>query len=162
MMTTAPTGTLLRLPKGYEPKNPARPLPWSHAEHRLDAATVYWLATTRPGGAPHVAPIWAIWGGGALYFDGYDTATWARNLATNPAASIHLESGTDVLIVDGEVTVVPAIEDEALAAHIVERWTKKYKTLVPDPARDRLWRLRVRRARGWTAFPDDVTTWRFD
>jgi len=33
---------------------------------------------------------------------------------------------------------------------------------VPDPGQSRLFRLQVHRARGWTAFPDDVTAWSFD
>lgn len=161
-MSTQPIGQSLRLPRGYEPTNAARLLPWSHAEERLDAAKVFWLATTRRNGSPHVAPIWAIWADGALYFDGYDTAAWARNLAVNPAASIHLESGTDVVIVDGEVTSVPSIADASLASFIVDRWIAKYETLVPDPTTGRLFRLRVRRARAWTAFPDGVTIWTLD
>jgi hypothetical protein len=34
------------------------PLDWSHAEERLERARNYWIATTRPDGTPHAAPVW--------------------------------------------------------------------------------------------------------
>lgn len=45
-------------------------LPWAWAEDRLAGAETYWVATTRPGGRPHLVPIWAAWLDGRLWFEG--------------------------------------------------------------------------------------------
>jgi hypothetical protein len=42
----------------------AEPIPWSRALEQLEAAasrTTHWLATTRPGGGPHIAGVGAPW-----------------------------------------------------------------------------------------------------
>jgi nitroimidazol reductase NimA-like FMN-containing flavoprotein (pyridoxamine 5'-phosphate oxidase superfamily) len=92
-----PTSRRLKFPRGYQIAASDAPLlPWSHVAERLERAHNYWLATTRPDGRPHVTPVWGAWVDDAFYFDGIWTARWARNLATNPAATVHLESGTDV------------------------------------------------------------------
>src|SRR5947208_996633 len=67
-------------------------LPWSHAEALLRSAPNYWLATVRPDGRPHVTPVWGAWVESALYIDGNPHAQWMRNLRSNPAISVHLES----------------------------------------------------------------------
>src|SRR5262245_61759074 len=66
-------------------------LSWPHVVERLENARSYWLGTTRPDGRPHATPIWGCWVDGALYFDGSPETQWARNMAKNPAITIHLE-----------------------------------------------------------------------
>jgi hypothetical protein len=155
----APEASRLRLPQGYRsPESDGPVLDWSWARTRLEEASIYWLATADPAGRPHVAPLWGVWVADALYFDGFATARWARNLASNPAAALHLESGTEVVVVDGRVDdVVPpaAVAEQAVAA-----WSRKYGQLVPEPARG-LYRLTPHVARGWASFPADVTRWTF-
>jgi len=141
-------------------KETAGRLPWSHATERLERARTYWLATTRPDGRPHVTPIWGVWVGGALYFDGLPTTRWARNLAANPAIAIHLESGEDVVILEGAAEEVTT--DEETAAAIVRAWDGKYGRLHPEPATRGVFRLRPRAARAWSrASLEDGTRWRF-
>jgi hypothetical protein len=134
-------------------------LRWSHVVERLEQALNYWLATTRPDGRPHVTPVWGAWVEQALYFDGLATARWARNIARNPAAAIHLESGTDVVILDG--VVEDLVTDAATALRIRDVWDAKYGRLHPDPATGGIFRLRPRTARAWSQFPEDATRWRF-
>jgi hypothetical protein len=157
-----PIAERLPLPKGYGGAAGERVvLPWRHAEERLVGARNVWLATTRPDGRPHVAPIWSVWIDGALYLDGFPTARWARNLAANPVAAVHLESGDDVLILEGVVEDVARVDDPDLAARIVAAWDAAYGELHPDPAGQGMYRFRPRTARGWTRFPQDATRWRF-
>jgi nitroimidazol reductase NimA-like FMN-containing flavoprotein (pyridoxamine 5'-phosphate oxidase superfamily) len=152
-----PPSCRLTMPRGYRVAADADTLlPWSHVVEQLERARNYWLATTRPDGRPHVTPVWAAWVDGALYFDGIYTARWARNLAANPAASVHLESGADVVILEG--TVEDVVPEAELAARIVEAFAAKYVSPLPQAARG-MYRLRPRSVRAWSHFPDDATRW---
>lgn len=171
-------GTLLTMiedrecdePKASRPKAPAsyafsrnlKPLlSWSHARERLEQARNYWLATTRPDSRPHVTPVWGVWVDGALYFDGHPATRWAHNLAANPALSVHLESGDDVVILEG--VAEDLVTEAELGARIVAAWNAKYGRLLPDPAGGGILRLRPRTARAWsTSSLEDGTRWQFD
>ena len=76
-------------------------LPWEWAVERLTSATHVWIATTRPDGRPHAAPVWAVWIDGAIVFESGPNSRRARNIAVNPAVVAHVESGDDIVIVEG-------------------------------------------------------------
>ena len=155
----APPSRRLTIPHGYRVAATVEGLlPWSHVVEQLEQARNYWLATTRPDGRPRVIPVWGAWVDGALYFDGIYTARWARNLAANPAASVNLESGADVVILEG--TVEDVVPEAGLAARIVEVYAAKYVSPLPEAARG-MYRLRPRAVRAWSRFPDDATRWDF-
>jgi hypothetical protein len=85
---------------------------------------------------------------------------WARNLAANPNASIHLESGSDVVIAEGIVDDL--ITDVDLGAAVVNAWNRKYGRLSPNPAESGIFRFRPDIARAWsTETLEDGTRWRF-
>jgi hypothetical protein len=127
---------------------------------RLQTARNYWLATTRPDGRPHTTPVWGVWLDDALYFDGLPSTRWARNLASNPAITVHLESAEDVVIVEGVVDDVAL--DAGLGDRIVEAWDTKYGRLLPDPSGSGMFRMRPRSARAWSdSSLTDGTRWRF-
>ena len=91
------------MPEGYGvPDTEEGVLDWSWAEERLEQALNYWFATTRPDGRPHAMPAWAVWLDGTVYFEGSPLTRRARNIAENPAVVVHLESGDDVVILEGE------------------------------------------------------------
>jgi hypothetical protein len=46
----------------------ARATPWSEVVAVLERAEIYWIATVRADGRPHVTPIPAMWLDGALHF----------------------------------------------------------------------------------------------
>ncbi len=105
-------------------------------------------------------PVWGVWVDGALYFDGLPTTRWARNLAANPVVAVHLESGDDVVILEG--VVEDTVTDAELGARIVEAWAAKYGRPLPGPATEGIFRLRPRSARAWSdASLEDGTRWRF-
>jgi Pyridoxamine 5'-phosphate oxidase len=86
------------------PAPPGELLPWSWAERRLVTARHYWIATTRPNGRPHARPVWGVWLPDGFWFS---TGSLARhNLAANPQITLHLESGSQVVIVDGVAAAV--------------------------------------------------------
>ena len=96
------------MPQGYGvPETEEGLLPWSWATARLEAALNYWFATTRPDGRPHAMPAWAVWLDDSLYFEGSPATRRARNLAENPQVSVHLESGDEVVILEGRAGTRP-------------------------------------------------------
>jgi general stress protein 26 len=162
--TTAHTGSspvsvgLPHIPQHYGLKPRKQYLPWSHAEARLAKSRNYWICTTRPDGRPHSIPVWGSWTDGALYFGTERTSRKARNLAHNPALSVHLESGDDVVILEGTAVEV---SDPAIFRKIDKAYRTKYKTpLHPEAV---LYCVRPRVALAWTEknFPNDATRWKF-
>lgn len=149
-------------PPGYPfSREAAGKLPWSHALRRIEQAPRYWLATTRPDGRPHVTPVWGVWVEGALYFDGHPHTRWARNLAASPLAAVHLESGADVVILEGAVEDLET--DADLGRRVIAAWDTKYGGLHPDPATRGIFRLWPRSARAWSQETlEDGTRWQFD
>ena len=155
-------------PEGYGlPSTTTGMLAWDDVEARLVGGIAYWLATVRPEGTPHVVPRWGVWLDGRFWYDGAPTTRHARNLATNPACALHLESGTEVVIVEGEsaATRAPAT---TLGVRLAAAFGK-YHDLGYSPDAD-AWAgddgggLRVltpRRALAWFAFPTDATRFTF-
>src|SRR5438128_11769 len=76
-------------------------LPWKHAVERLEGSRIYWICTAGADRRPHAMPVWGFWIDDTLYFGtGRDTRK-ARNLAQNPAVVVHLESGDDMVVIEG-------------------------------------------------------------
>lgn len=136
-------------------------LPWSWAVERLTAARNYWLATSRPDGRPHVMPVWGLWLDGALFFSTARRSRKARNLAARPDAVAHLESGDEVVVLEGPVHEVT---DAALLARFADAYAAKYR-FRPEPhdVANAVYALRPRVAFAWREqdFPTSATRWRF-
>src|SRR5947209_16973405 len=96
-------------------------LPWRWATERLTKARNYWIATTRPDGKPHSRPVWGVWLENAFYFSTGSLA--APNLASRPAITVHLESGSQVVIIEG---VAEPISDIVLVEQVVSLYNQKY------------------------------------
>ncbi len=141
-------------------------LPWSWAVERLEQARNYWFSTTRPDGRPHAIPAWAVWLDGALYFEGSPQTRRARNLAVNPALVVHLESGDEVVILEGEAHAAGPPE-RPLAKQLAGAFTAKYAaTHDYRPAPEQwdnggLWAMRPHLAFAWSQFPNTLTRWHF-
>ena len=92
------------------------PIEWDWVTAQLVQSRNYWVATTRNNGKPHVSPVWGLWLDGRIHFATDGASLKARNLARNLSCSVHLESGDDVVIVDG---AVEQISDEATIERFV-------------------------------------------
>ena len=117
-------------------------LPWAWAAHRLAVARNYWIATTRPDGRPHPRPVWGIWMQEAFYFSTGSLA--ASNIAHGSEITVHLESGDEVVIVEG---TAEEVTDMALRESFARLYVEKYHWDV-DPG-DLPYSVRPRVAFGW-------------
>lgn len=142
------------------PEQPANRPPWPEIEQRLATARNYWLSTTRPDGRAHAAPVWGVWHEGGLYFGTSRSSVKGRNLIARETAVIHLESGDEVLILDGVCTEA----DAAAMAPIVPAYFEKYEIEI-DLADDDGWYLCFRplTALSWTEsdFAETASGWDF-
>jgi PPOX class probable F420-dependent enzyme len=144
-------------------------LPWHHARERLENARIYWIGTVRPTGQPHVTPVWGVWIDDHLYFDGNPATRRGRNIAVNPAVTVHLDSGgegKDVVIVEGDAYPIDH-PDHTLTARIAAAYTAKYVAEDYAPGADAwdeggLYVMRPRVAFAWTELFKDTTRWQFD
>ncbi len=131
-------------------------LGWDWAEERLVAARNYWITTTRADGRPHAAPVWGVWLEGALLFGTNPRSVKGRNLARDPRVVAHLESGDEVVIVEGAV----ALMSDAPRLRELERvYGAKYAFDVKFPE---AYELRPDYALAWTESDYPRTATRFD
>ena len=134
---------------------------------RLRASASYWLATTRPDGRPHAAPVWGVLAGGEFWFG--TAGQKARNLRHTPYAVVHGESADDVAILEGPVERRPlsdAPEDVAAAfrAKYADPLTGgpfELAGAAPPDGEAWLYSLRVEAGRAWLegAFEETRTRW---
>lgn len=158
---TAPRASRPALPATYGiPETEEGMLTWGDAVQRLEVARNYWLATARPDGRPHVVAIWGMWVDDAFYCGGAPETRWLRNVAANPAVALHLESGDQVVIVEGEMALYTP--DSDLAARLNQASLAKYGVASdPNDASEATWRLQPRTVLAWTHFPTDATRFTF-
>ena len=120
-------------------------LPWSWATERLNRARNYWIATTRSDGKPHSRPVWGVWLDDAFYFSTGSLA--ASNLVTRPAITVHLESGSEVVIIEG---VTETVNDATLVEQVVSLYNQKYNwNLDPHDLPGPFYAVRPQVAFGW-------------
>ena len=131
-------------------------LDWAWAVERLRAARNYWIASTKPGGAPHAAPVWGLWADGAVVFSTDTESRKGRNLLRDPRATVHLESGDEVVILEGEVERIELDED------LADAYDEKYG-FRPEPGAGLWLRLSPRVAYAWleTDYPRTATRFEF-
>lgn len=168
-MTTPPLPDRSRptLPEGYGlPATTDGMLGWDRVDERLRASKHYWLATVRPNGTPHVVPRWGVWLDGRFYYDGAPTTRHVRNLDHNPACTLTLESGIQVVIVEG-VSLATRADPDALGSRLACSFEKYHPEYTPGPeswADEDGGGLRVivpKRALAWFDFPLDCTRFTF-
>jgi len=155
-----PTVSRPKIPAEYGiPKNDKGLLPWSHVTDRMTQAMHYWICTVGTDGRPHVTPVDGLWFDDKLYFSGSAQTRRNRNLAANPAVSIHLDSSDDVVILHGDANL--HIPDHALALKLTQGSAEKYG-YGPSPEdyeKMGIYIFHPRVVFAWKQFPNDVTRW---
>lgn len=134
-------------------------LPWSRVEEWLEAARNYWVCTTRPDGRPHAKPVWGLWLDGRVMFSTDPNSVTGRNLAAGSPLSVHLESGDEVAILDGETE---RVEDADLLARFAGAYEAKYDIRVDVENRSTpVLALRPKVVLSWeeSNYPETATRW---
>jgi nitroimidazol reductase NimA-like FMN-containing flavoprotein (pyridoxamine 5'-phosphate oxidase superfamily) len=156
---------LPHVPTTYGLKARENYLPFSHAETRLAKSRSYWICTARPDGRPHSIPVWGFWMDGALYFGTARDSRKARNLSHSPAVSIHLESGDDVVILEGTAAEVDR-NDKPTFKKLDAASRAKYNMpmAAPPGGESVVYRVRPRVVLAWTEkdFPNNATRWQLE
>lgn len=134
-------------------------LPWSYVNEQMATSRNYWVSTTQPDGRPHVVPVWGLWLDDTFWFCTDFASRKGRNLAASSQIAVHLESGDNVVILEGTAEVVT---DALLLARFVDAYEAKYdiRPDVSNPAYG-VYRLQARTVFAWQErdFPNSATRW---
>jgi hypothetical protein len=98
-------------------------LDWSWVDEQLAESGMYWVAGTDDGEFPHPRPVWGVWDDDQLLLS-LGSPVVNRALDANPQVTVHLESGTDVVIVEGTASVG---DDDATIERFVHVYDHKYE-----------------------------------
>jgi hypothetical protein len=88
----------------------AGPTPWAAVDAALAQAEIFWIATVRGDGRPHVTPLIAVWHDDSMIFTTGSEEQKAHNLAANPAVALTtganaLHEGLDIVVEGSAVRV---------------------------------------------------------
>jgi len=122
-----------QFPPGYV-EHPSSEVSWEYVAAQLSGAKNYWLCSVRSDGHPHCVPRWGVYLDGKFYYDGSPETRHARNILENPHVSLHLESGSRAIILEG--TSQPAGKPCAeLAGRLSAAYKAKYSAdgYAPEP-----------------------------
>lgn len=171
MVAVEPRPSRPHLPPGYGIDRatgpPGSSLPWAQVRGWLAEAANDWVCTVRPDGRPHAKPVWGLWLERSFVFSTHPETVTARDLRSNPEVAVHLESGDQVVVLEGEAR---RTRDRPFLARFGEIYGDKYRWPVgpddvdpenPDAA---FFVVRPRRAVSWgaaTEVGETMTRWTF-
>ncbi len=100
---------------------------WEDTRAELESAELFWLATVRSDGRPHMTPLVAVWMDDALHFCTGDSEQKAVNLRSNDAVVLltgcnQWDGGTDAVVEGRAVRVT----DRDTLSRLAEVWTRKW------------------------------------
>lgn len=110
-------------------------------------------------------PVWGLWLNGAFYFATDRSSRKSRNLVLNPHAVVHLESGDEVIILEG---VMKEIAEASALRRFADAYSAKYDIKVGVTSKARrttaIFTMRPSTAYAWleSDYPGSATRWQFD
>jgi nitroimidazol reductase NimA-like FMN-containing flavoprotein (pyridoxamine 5'-phosphate oxidase superfamily) len=87
-----------------------------------------WMATTRPDGRPHVAPLWFVWHDDRAYV--MTGGVKLANVRNNGFAALNSEDGDSVVIIEGMARIIP--EEEPLFDVVADLFQQRYDWNIRD------------------------------
>ncbi len=147
------------IPKSYGiPETEDSLLTWDWVMERVVSPTNYWISTVTPAGKPHAVPVWGVWVDGTFYHGGGDDTRRGKNLAQNPHITMHLESGSEVVIIEG---ITEKLTEETIHHELAKRLDTEYMRKYDMEHGLPVWRLVPHKAFAWAEYPTTVTRWTF-
>lgn len=115
----------------------AHAVDWDVTRRALETAELFWIATVRADGRPHVTPLVAVWLDDAIHFATGPDEQKAVNLRGNTQVILmtgcnRRQEGVDI-VVEGEAVRVTG---DALLERLAEAWTSKWDARWQYEARD--------------------------
>jgi nitroimidazol reductase NimA-like FMN-containing flavoprotein (pyridoxamine 5'-phosphate oxidase superfamily) len=100
---------------------------WEVTRSALEAAELFWIATVRADGRPHMTPLVAVWLDEALHFCTGEAEQKAVNLRGNQNVILmtgcnQWDSGLDV-VVEGQAV---RVTDRSMLQRLAEAWARKW------------------------------------
>ncbi len=108
----------------------------AHIDHRLRTEPIIWLSTVRPDGRPHLVPVWFLWDRQTILFFSQPLAQKVRNLLHRNQVVLALnadDEGEDVVIVEGEATLLPAGTVDATLPAFVAKYARLMARIGTSP-----------------------------
>lgn len=90
---------------------------------RLAESRNVWMATVRPDGRPHVAPLWFVYVDDRIWIGTGLGSVRVRNLRRNLAACASLEDGDSPVVAEGTV----ALHETERPVNVVAEFSAKYR-----------------------------------
>lgn len=155
-----PLASRPKIPAEYGiPKHNKGLLPWSHVTERMTQAMHYWICTVGAGNRPHITPVDGLWLDDKLYFGGSPKTRRNRDLMTNPAVSVHLDSSEDVVILYGEAYLQKPDHELAIRLSKASATKYGYGARPEDYESSGTHVFQPLTVFAWKQFPRDVTRW---
>ena len=138
-------------------------LPWAWVDARMSHSRNYWI-TTRSRGFPSSRPVWGVWRETQLYFS--SGSMIAKHLADDPRLQVNLESGDELVIIEGTVQPLRPAD----LGFWLDAYRAKYHWDMPETV-DGVFEVRPHRVLAWMCdssgrdggalFSNTATEWRF-
>ena len=147
------------MPESYglgDPQHGFDPLSWEWVVDRMVVGRNYWVATTRSDGRPHVVPVWGVWVDGSFWFFTDRKSLKARNAEPEPRATVHLESGDEVVVLEGDLVDTT---EPAASRPVSEAYEAKYGVATAPDRGTALYYLSHNKVLAWleSDFPRTAT-----
>ncbi len=115
----------------------AQPTSWQDTLEAIKQAEIFWIATVRADGRPHVTPLVAVWLDDALHFSTGAGEQKALNVENNRRVALVTgangwQSGLDVVVEGEAVRVTDPERLRLLAAAWAQKWDGRWRYSVGD------------------------------
>jgi hypothetical protein len=94
---------------------------WDWVEAQLETAGTYWIVG-KSDLYPHPRPVWGVWMDHALHLS-VGSPTLKAQIAAHRSVTVHLDSGTNVVIVEGSAYPI----DDQRSMRCMDEYNAKYK-----------------------------------
>jgi hypothetical protein len=106
----------------YGSPSDATRLDWHWVQQELDASGTYWISA-HGDRRPVERPVWGVWRDGALHLS-IGSPTIRRAIAVWPCVTVHLDSSTDVVMLEGEA--IGTTVDQTIVAEYDRKYDWNY------------------------------------